>query len=481
MPGRKKKIPVVLITGYLGSGKTTLLNELLLQEKRKVALIVNDMGSINIDARLLKQDQVMEKDTRLIELSNGCICCTLREEFMQEVEKLSHAKNIEAVFVEASGISDPASIAEAFLAYEESNRKANIYLSSIVTVVDADRIYREFLMDMQKLSKRDEAEQTTEEEDADVINLVMDQIEFCNMIVLNKCDLLDVPQLEEVRKIIRHFQPEAEILQSIRGKINAERILNGQKFDYDKAMNSSTIQKALKRKLDGEECEEEYGISSFVYEEKRPFDRERFMDFLENYPESIIRAKGYIWFADDDMHVQLFEQAGRNASVTEYSNWIAAFEEKDKQEVFDAYPEVLEEWDERYGDRLNQVVFIGRDYDEQEITLKLNDCLEDKNMSELNHTDCGNTHHHDNDGLDHSAAACGTEGHFNCDGLDHSVAECGTQGHLNCDGKDHTPAACGIEGHYNCDGKDHEKCEVCGEPLCNGEDHTHSTSNVTQA
>jgi G3E family GTPase len=371
-PGRGK-IPVVLITGYLGSGKTTFLNEMLHQEKRKVALIVNDMGSINIDAKLLKSDTVAQKDTRLIEMSNGCICCTLRDEFMVEVERLSQHKDIEAVFVEASGISDPASIAEAFLAYEETNRHTRIYLSSIVTVVDADRIYREFLDDLKSIDQ----EQNAEEEDPDIINLVMDQIEFCNIIVLNKCDLLNSDQLTEVKNTIRHFQPEAEIMQSIYGKINADRILQGQKFDYMKAMNSSTIQKALKKKAEGEECVEEYGITSFVYEEKRPFDREKFLDYLEqDYPDGIIRAKGYVWFSDDDVHVQLFEQAGRNASVNEYSNWVAAFDEKDKQEVFQYYPEVLDDWDEQYGDRMNQIVFIGRGYNKDKITEKLEKFLD---------------------------------------------------------------------------------------------------------
>nr|MCR4588921.1 GTP-binding protein [Lachnospiraceae bacterium] len=305
MFGKKKRIPVILITGYLGSGKTTFLNRLLHQEQRKVALIVNDMGSINIDARLLRQDNVVEKDTRLVEMSNGCICCTLRDEFMQEIEKLSQRKDIEAVFVEASGISDPGSIAQAFLAYEEMAPSSRIYLSSIVTVVDADRIYREFLTDMKDLPEE------REEDDPDIINLVMDQIEFCNIILLNKCDLLTVAQQEEVRKTIRHFQKEAEIISCIQGNVNADRILQGQTFDYDKAMNSSTIQKALKKSEQGEECEEEYGISSFVFEEVRPFSRDKFMELLdEEYPEELIRAKGYIWFSDDDMHVQLFEQAG---------------------------------------------------------------------------------------------------------------------------------------------------------------------------
>ncbi len=369
---KKKKIPVVLITGYLGSGKTTLLNELLRQEQRKFALIVNDMGSINIDAKLLRQDNVSQMDTSVIELSNGCICCTLRDEFMTQIEELSKQKDIEAVFVEASGISDPSSIAEGFLAYEEMEKKTRIYLSSIVTVVDADRIYKEFLDELEEQISNEE----TDTDDADIINLVIDQIEFCNIIVLNKCDLLTTQQVEEVRKVIRKLQPKAKILKSIHGKVNSEKIIGEQEFNYEEVMNSSIIQKTLNREKEGESFEDEYGISSFVYEEKRPFDYDKLMNFIQNdYPETLIRAKGYVWFKDDDMHVQLFEQAGRNASVTELSNWVAAFSEKDRQEVFDNYPEVLEEWDEQYGDRCNQVVFIGKGYDKDEICKKLTACL----------------------------------------------------------------------------------------------------------
>lgn len=370
---KKKQIPVVLITGYLGSGKTTFLNEMLRQEKRKFALIVNDMGSINIDAKLLKQGNINQIDTSVIELSNGCICCTLRDEFMTQIEEISKQKDMEAVFVEASGISDPSSIAEGFLAYEEMKRRTNIYLSTIVTVVDADRIYKEFLADLEEQVNKEESET---EDDADIINLVMDQIEFCNIIILNKCDLLAPAQVEEVRRVLRKLQSKAEILESIQGKVNSNRIINGQHFDYEEVMGSSAIEKALKREQNKETCEDEFGITSFVFEEKRPFNYDKLMSFIQNdYPESLIRAKGYVWFADDDMHVQLFEQAGRNASVTELSNWVAAFSEKDKQEVFDNYPEVLEDWDEQYGDRCNQIVFIGKNYDQDEICKKLNLCL----------------------------------------------------------------------------------------------------------
>ncbi len=375
MPGSiKKKKPVTLITGYLGSGKTTVMNELLRQQTgKKIALIVNDMGSINLDADLLKKSNVAQIDTKMIEMQNGCICCTLRDEFMEQIEQLSKEGEIEAVLVEASGISNPASISDSFLMYEESHKKSSVYLNSIITVVDADRIYTEFLAEMEELYNKE----NENEEDPDIINLVMDQIEFCNIIVLNKCDLLKEEQIRKVKAVLRQLQPEADILETVHGKVEASLILNEKRFDYEKVSNSSAIQKALAREAKaGKGEQEEYGISSFVYEERNPFDYKAFIEFVEKeYPENIIRAKGYIWFSDDDIHVQLFEQAGRNSSITEVSNWIAAFNQKEQKEVFKEYPEVLEEWDVTYGDRMNQIVFIGRGFDEAKIRKQLEHCI----------------------------------------------------------------------------------------------------------
>lgn len=371
--GKKIKKPVTLITGYLGSGKTTVMNELLRNEvSKKVALIVNDMGSINLDADLLKKGSISRMDTTMIELQNGCICCTLRDEFMEQIEQLSKEDDIEAILVEASGISNPAAIADGFLAYEEMHKKSSVFLNTIVTVVDADRIYTEFLAEIEELQN-----QMDEEYDPDIINLVIDQIEFCNVIILNKCDLLNKKQLEKVKMVIRQLQPEAEMIETVHGKVDAKLILNKKRFDYAKVNNSSAIQKALAREARAEEDgRKEYGIESFVFEERRPFEYNAFINYIEQeYPASIIRAKGYVWFADDDIHVQLFEQAGRNASVTEVSNWIAAFSAEEQKEVFEEYPETLDDWDEAYGDRMNQIVFIGREYDEAEIRRQLNRCI----------------------------------------------------------------------------------------------------------
>ena len=379
---KTNKKPVVLITGYLGSGKTTLLNNLLRQEKRRVALIVNDMGSINVDAEILKKNGSNVTECPMFELQNGCICCTLRDEFIQQIEKISNLDTVDVVFVEASGISDPGVVSASFLAYEEDNPKTNVYLTSVVTVVDADRIYREFLDDLkQKADKAatDENNLTSEE----ISTLIVDQIEFCNFIVLNKCDLLNEEQLKEVEAIIRDFQPRAPIFHSVNGNIDIDQITTTEPFNYEQIDSSSAIQKAINslnepnRAQQG--CTGEYGISSFVFEEKRPFNRERFMNFVNNnYPKELIRAKGYIWFSDADANVQLFEQAGRNSSVMTVAYWIDALEEKQKQEYLEYNPDLKEDWDEEFGDRVNQLVIIGKGYNKEAIEAELKKCLDEK-------------------------------------------------------------------------------------------------------
>ena len=377
----KNKKTVVLITGYLGSGKTTLLNNLLRQEKRRLALIVNDMGSINVDAEILKKNDSNVTECPMFELQNGCICCTLREEFIKQIEKISNLNTVDVVFVEASGISDPGAISASFLAYEEDNPDTNVYLTSVVTVVDADRIYREFLDELKhKADKATDENNLTAEE---ISTLIVDQIEFCNFIVLNKCDLLDEKQLAEVEAIIRDFQPRAPIFHSVNGNIDIDQITTTEPFNYEQIDSSSAIQKAINslnepnRATQG--CTGEYGISSFVFEEKRPFNRERFMNFVNNnYPKELIRAKGYIWFSDADANIQLFEQAGRNSSVMTVACWIDALEEKQKQEYLEYNPDVKETWDDQFGDRVNQLVIIGKGYNKVAIQAELMKCLDER-------------------------------------------------------------------------------------------------------
>ena len=376
-----KKKPVVLITGYLGSGKTTLLNNLLKQEKRRVALIVNDMGSINVDAEILKKEGANVAECPMYELQNGCICCTLRDEFIKQLEKISQIDSVEVVFVEASGISDPGAVSASFLAYEDENPDTNVQLTSVVTVVDADRIYREFLSDLADIKNHRDDDKVDENNlsNQEISTLIVDQIEFCNFIVLNKCDLLDEKQLAQVEATVRDFQPKAPIFHSVKGSIELEKIVTDEPFDFEQIDSSSAIQKAI-NSLDGTKgCTDEYGITSFVYEEKRPFNRERFLNFVnESYPKSLIRAKGYIWFSDADQDVQLFEQAGRNSSVMEVSYWVDALVDEQKNEILANNPDMKENWDEEFGDRENQIVFIGKGYDQAEIKSALEKCLDEK-------------------------------------------------------------------------------------------------------
>lgn len=244
---------IILITGYLGSGKTTLMNELLQNtEGRRVAVIVNDMGSVNIDASLIKlQNKNNIYDYSMVELKNGCICCTLREEFMEQVQRIAQKEDIDTILVEASGISNPASIAEAFMLYEEENPTAGIGLCTIAAVVDADRIYTEFLQELN--SFEDDLE---EEDEPDVINLIVDQMEFSNLILLNKCDLLDRNQLDEVKTVIRKFQPLSEIIEMEYGKIDSKHIFRQREFNYEAIENSSVLGHALSKLQKGSYEEE---------------------------------------------------------------------------------------------------------------------------------------------------------------------------------------------------------------------------------
>ncbi len=363
-----REVPIVIITGYLGSGKTTLMQNILKQENRKIALIVNDMGSINIDASILNRSGNQVVQVEMVELQNGCICCTLRDEFMAEIERLAADKSIEAIFVEASGISEPSSIAGAFVNYEEMTEDTRVYLKSVVSVVDVDRIYKEFLHDL--VSDEDA-------EEGDVINLIMDQIEFCNLMILNKVDLLTQEQLEEVKTGLRSIQQEAEMVTSIHGNVDLDVILDRDDFDFDEVEAYSSVQKALNNCEHDDEkaCVDEYGISSFVFEEKRPFDREAFNALVEDYPDVLIRTKGYIWFSDDWRHINLFEQAGRNASITEISEWVSAWPKEQLEPLVKDFPDIMDDWDKTYGDRCNQVVFIGKDFEKADIVERLYNCI----------------------------------------------------------------------------------------------------------
>ena len=353
-----RKVPIYLITGYLGSGKTTLLNNILKEENSNVALIVNDLGSVNIDAKLLKnKDNLKKEDMKMIELSNGCICCTLQEEFMKEIEELASNKNI-----------DKINIANGFLAYQEYV-KTKCYLSDIVSVVDSNYIYNKYYEDILNYNEND---------DPDIINLIMDQIEFCNTIVMNKCDLLDNDKQDKIYNLIKKLQPEARIIKTINSNVKSKELFTSKKLDFDKLMSSSAISKALEREELIDKTNPDFGIESFVYESRKGFDKKKLDDYFENrFDEDLIRAKGYLWLKEKDSDVLLLEYAGGELTITKTGSWLASFSKEEQEEVFKNYPEVKDDWDPIYQDRLVQIVFIGKNLNKNKVINELNSCLMD--------------------------------------------------------------------------------------------------------
>jgi G3E family GTPase len=232
--------------------------------------------------------------------------------------------------------------------------------------VDADRVHREFL-------HRIRSEESAE--DGDIINLIMDQIEFCDLIVLNKTDLLTQQQVDEVRGALREIQQKAEIISCVQGEVAFDKIVHGRIFNYDAVADSSVMQRTLDAG-NKEACTDEYGISSFLYEDRRPLNRDKFVRFVENYPEELIRTKGYVWFSDDPVHAQLFEQAGRNASITEMTEWMCAIPQQELDALIRDFPDLTADWDEQYGDRIVQLVFIGKDFRQEEILGRMEGCTD---------------------------------------------------------------------------------------------------------
>lgn len=363
-----KKKPVTLLSGYLGAGKTTLLNHILENQKGyRLAVIVNDMGAVNVDARLIRGQAVAGGENKVLELTNGCICCSLRDDFMGEIRKIAEDEEIDGIVVEASGVSSPMSIADGF---EEEGDEFPAFLDAIVAVADANRISSEF---MDELEQCQDTDGTGEEED--VINLVIEQIEYCNIIILNKCDLLTGTELNRVEQVIKTLSPEAELIKTTNSVVPPERIFNRRLYDYDRLNGSSALSKALL----GEKTEEEegdYGIRSFVYERRQPFDEILFHGWIEHhYPKEIIRAKGYIWFAQNRDQAVLFEQAGNSVAITPVSPWVASGTKEEQEEALRNYPELMEDWDEEWGDRINQIVFIGKILNEESVVEALDNCL----------------------------------------------------------------------------------------------------------
>ena len=368
------KVPVTVLSGYLGSGKTMLLNHILQnRDGLKIAVIVNDMSEVNIDAALLKHGGFSRTEEKLVEMQNGCICCTLRDDLMKEVEKLVDQGNIDYIVIESSGISEPVPVAQTFTYIDDKlgidlTRKTR--LDTLVTVVDGSRFWHDFSCGE---SLMDRKQGTDEQDNREVVDLLIDQIEFANVILLNKIDLLDEQIVQELEAVLAKLNPEAVIIKTIFSEAPLTRILHTDLFDYEKMSQAAGWIKELNEEHTPET--ESLGISSFVYRRRRPFHPERFMNWLENWPVEVIRAKGFFWLASRNNVTGLLSQAGPSIVIQGAGEWIDAYSEAEKQAILREEPELLQSWDSTYGDRMIELVFIGLDMNESEVTSSLDSCL----------------------------------------------------------------------------------------------------------
>lgn len=381
-----KKIPVTVLSGYLGSGKTTMMNHVLQNEQNlRVAVIVNDMSEINIDAELIANGSgISRTEEKFVELSNGCICCTLREDLLQEVERLARLGNIDYILIESTGISEPIPVAQTFSYLDEEldiDLTKFCRLDTMVTVVDANRFWHDFQSGESLLARK---EAVGELDERDVADLLIDQIEFCDVLVLNKCDLVSEVELARLERILRALQPEAKLIRTKNGVIEPAEILNTGRFNFERVSESAGWLKELELGHENHTPEtEEYGITSFTYQRRKPFHPLRFVEWCDNMPASIVRAKGIIWSAKHQEVALLLSQAGSSAKIEPVSYWVAALPEAQQQDVFLQSPEVLKDWDALYGDRLTQLVIIGIDLNKKAIIQELDACLlSDKELNE---------------------------------------------------------------------------------------------------
>lgn len=401
--------PVLLLTGYLGSGKTTLVNRILTNRRGiKFAVIVNDIGEVNIDADLIQKGGIVgQNDDSLVALQNGCICCTLKMDLVKQLTDIISQKRFDYIVIEASGICEPDPIAQTICSIPSMGgpytKDGVPRLDCVVTVVDALRMQSEFACGDQLLRKNIEED--------DLENLVIQQIEFCNIVLLNKASEISRSELNRLKEIVKALQPQAQIIECDYGDVDLDLILNTKMFDFEKVATSATWIHEIETYHDDDEHDddehddyehethqhdnheheahhhhhhhhdhdggevEEYGIGTFVYYRRRPFNLGRFDEFVAHLPKSIIRAKGICYFKDEYDRCYLFEQAGKQLSLKDVGLWFATMTPEELEETMEREPGLRRDWDEDYGDRMQKLVFIGQHMDKEAITAALDACL----------------------------------------------------------------------------------------------------------